>query len=102
MSRNLDRHMSHATRDLQPPNANIVVATQHRLQGLIRSVGEPIAKTLLVNPPPVLRLPWERRGVRKTKAAAPNGAAAIFRRSKWKAGTARAAPARCRYSAATA
>jgi hypothetical protein len=50
---------------LQPPNANIVVATRHRLQGLTSSVGEPIAKTLLVNPPSALRLPWEGRAFAK-------------------------------------
>jgi hypothetical protein len=58
MSRNLGRHTSSATRDLQPPNANFVLATRPRFHGLTRTIGEPIAKMLLVNSPPALRLPW--------------------------------------------
>ena len=72
MSRNLDRHMSNATWDLQPPNANIVVASRPRLHGLTRSIGEPVAKMLLVDPPPALRLPCEGRAFAKSRPR-PNG-----------------------------
>ena len=80
MSRNLDRHTSNATRDLQPPNANIDVATRPCLQGLTRSIGEPIAKTLLVNPPPALRLPRDGRAFAKRKRPRPNGRGRDFSR----------------------
>jgi len=67
---------------LQPPNANIVVATRPRFHGLTRTIGEPIAKMLLVNPPPALRLTWKGRAFAKRKRPRPNGRGRDFRRSK--------------------
>jgi hypothetical protein len=65
-----DNGMTGATHVPQPQQTYVecdagFAATEHqyrrregpRLQGLTRSIGEPIAKMLLVNPPTALRLP---------------------------------------------
>jgi len=71
----LDRHTSNAT-GICTTERNIVVASD-LASGPDKVNREPVAKTLFVNPPPALRLPWEGCAFAKRKRR-PNGRAAIF------------------------
>lgn len=71
--------------------------------GFAISLGEPNHGNTTVDPPSARRpAPSERTALQWESGRAPTGAAAIFRRLRQEAGTARAVPAPCRYSAATA